>query len=103
MESVPTTTPLKVCGKVYSKIDDYYFSEHLFSREICFTIGQLTLQEYISTIFSHIFAVSFMNTAHGEVSSIQHYVIKFVSALRQVGGFLMVFWLPPPIKLTATI
>jgi hypothetical protein len=29
-----------------------------------------------------------LNPAHGEVYSIQHYVIKFVSALRQVGGFL---------------
>ena len=27
------------------------------------------------------------NPAHGEVYSIQHYVIKFVSGLRQVGGF----------------
>ena len=26
-------------------------------------------------------------TIHGEVYSIQHYVIKFVSDLRQVGGF----------------
>jgi hypothetical protein len=28
------------------------------------------------------------NPIHGEVYSIQHYVIKFVSDLRQVGGFL---------------
>jgi hypothetical protein len=28
------------------------------------------------------------NPAHSEVYSIQHYVIKFVSDLRQVGGFL---------------
>jgi hypothetical protein len=28
------------------------------------------------------------NPAHGEVYSIQHYVIKFVSDLRQVDGFL---------------
>jgi len=28
------------------------------------------------------------NIAQGEVYSIQHYVIKFVSDLRQVGGFL---------------
>ena len=34
------------------------------------------------------------NPAHGEVFSIQHYVIKFVSYLRQVGGFLAVFWFP---------
>jgi hypothetical protein len=37
------------------------------------------------------------------VYSIQHYVIKFVSDLRHVGGFLMVPRFPPPIKLTATI
>ena len=34
---------------------------------------------------------------------VQHYVIKFVSNLRQVGGFLRVFRFHPPIKLTATI
>jgi hypothetical protein len=34
---------------------------------------------------------------------VQHYVIKFVSDLRQVGGFLLVLQFPPPIKLTATI
>jgi len=37
----------------------------------------------------------------GEVYSIQHYVIKFVSHLRQVCGFFP--GTPPPIKLTATI
>ena len=41
------------------------------------------------------------NPVHGEVYSIQHYVIKFVSDLRQVGGFLQVLPSPPPIKLTA--
>jgi hypothetical protein len=41
------------------------------------------------------------NTVHGEVHSIQHYVIKFVSNLRQVGEFLQVLRFPPPIKLTA--
>ena len=34
---------------------------------------------------------------------VQHYVIKFVSDWRKVGGFLQVLWFPPPIKLTATI
>jgi hypothetical protein len=42
------------------------------------------------------------NPAHGQVYSIQHYVIKFVSYLRQVCGFLRVFRFPPPIKLTIT-
>jgi hypothetical protein len=38
------------------------------------------------------------NTASGEVYSIQHFVIKFVSDLWQVGGFLRVLRFPPPIK-----
>jgi hypothetical protein len=37
-----------------------------------------------------------LNTVHGEVCSIQHYVIKFVSDLRQVDGFLR----SPPRMLT---
>ena len=40
---------------------------------------------------------------HGEVYSIQHYVIKFVSDLQQVCGILRIFRFPPPIKLTVTI
>jgi hypothetical protein len=39
----------------------------------------------------------------GEVYSIQHYVINFISDFRQVGGFLWVLRFPPPIELTATI
>jgi hypothetical protein len=34
---------------------------------------------------------------------VQHYVIHFVSDLRQVGGFLRVLRFPPQIKLTAKI
>jgi hypothetical protein len=41
-----------------------------------------------------------LNSDHGEVYSIQHYVLMFVSDLPQVGGFLRV---PPPITMTATI
>jgi hypothetical protein len=41
-----------------------------------------------------------LESSSGEVYSIQHYVIKFISKLRLVCGFL---WFPPPIKLTATI
>jgi hypothetical protein len=37
------------------------------------------------------------------VYSIQNYVIKFVTDLRQVGGFLSVPLFPPPIKLTVMI
>jgi hypothetical protein len=44
-----------------------------------------------------------LNPVHGEMYSIQHYVIKLVSDLGQVCGFLRVLQFPPPIKLTATI
>jgi hypothetical protein len=36
------------------------------------------------------------NPVHGEVYSVQHYVIKFVSELRQLGGFLQVLRFPRP-------
>ena len=41
------------------------------------------------------------NLDQGEV--LEHYLIKFVSGLKQVGGFLRDLRLPPPIKLTVTI
>jgi hypothetical protein len=43
-----------------------------------------------------------INAYHHEWSGrgVQHYVIKFVSDLRQVGGFPRVLRFPPPIKLT---
>jgi len=47
--------------------------------------------------------VASSNPARDEIYSIQHYVIKFVSDLRQVGGFLRILRFPPPIKPTATI
>jgi hypothetical protein len=34
--------------------------------------------------------------AHGEVYSIQHYLIKLVSDLLQVGGFLWILLFSPP-------
>jgi hypothetical protein len=40
------------------------------------------------------------NASHGDVYSMQHYVIKFASVLRQFRGFLR---FPPPIKRTLTI
>ena len=44
-----------------------------------------------------------LHPANGKVYSIQHYVIKFVSDLQQIGGFLWVLRFPSPIKLTAAI
>jgi hypothetical protein len=38
------------------------------------------------------------NPADGDVYSVQHYVIKFIRDLRQIGGFLWVLVFPPLIK-----
>jgi hypothetical protein len=43
------------------------------------------------------------NAARVDVYLIQQYVIKFVSYLRQVGGFVLILRCPPTIKVTATI
>ena len=62
---------------------------------------QLDLQLSVQSV--SITKVVSSNPAHDEVNSIQQYVIKFVSDMRQIGGFLQVLRFPPPIKLTATI
>ena len=43
------------------------------------------------------------NLVNDEVYLIQHYVIKFVSDLRQVDGFLRALRFPPTMKLPATM
>jgi hypothetical protein len=54
--------------------------------------------KFIQVSNFHITKMS-LNPAHSEVYTIQLYVIKFVSDLQQVGGFLQVFRFPPPLKL----
>ena len=51
----------------------------------------------------HTNVVRTSNPAHGKVCSIQHYVIKLISDLRQVSSFPRELWFPPPIKLTTMI
>ena len=63
-------------------------------------IINLDLQLLMQSVPINIDVVS-SNLDQGEV--LEHYLIKFVSGLRQVGGFLRVLWFPPPIKLTVTI
>ena len=41
------------------------------------------------------------NPTHGEVFSMHHYLITFVSDLQQVSGFSQGTLVPPPIKLIA--
>ena len=62
----------------------------------------LDLQLHVQSVPTITKVVS-SNPAHGELYSIQHYVIKFISDSRQVGGFLRLLRFPPPINLTATI
>ena len=77
---------------------NFYLSNyklHLCSKQVDL---QLPMQLVLITT-----KVMSSNPVHGEVYSIQQYVIKFVSDLRQVSGFLRVLRFPLPIKLTATI
>jgi hypothetical protein len=65
-------------------------------------VWQLDLQLPVQSVHITTKVVS-SNPVQGEVYSMQHYVIKFVSDLRQLGGFLRVLRFPPPTNLTATI
>ena len=83
-----------VCRILNVKTDDIVF--------ICSFIMCLTNKfQYQNQLITN--KVVSSNPIHGEVYSTQHYVIKFVSDLRQVDGFLQVLRFPPPIKLTAMI
>ena len=65
-------------------------------------VWQLDLQLPMQLVLVTTKVVS-SNPSHGKVYLKQHYVIKFVSDLRQVNGFLWVLQFPPPIKLIATV
>ena len=80
-----------------------------------FSVSNLVVHLQIINIFSEArgrrdrdcmvvgFKVVSSNPVHDEVYSMQHCVIKFVSDLRQVDGFLRVFRFSRPIKLTCAI
>jgi len=61
-------------------------------------------QAYIHALYNkYICNVVSSNVGHSDVYSIQPYVIKFASDLRQVGCLFRVLRFPPLIKLTVTI
>ena len=65
-------------------------------------VWQLDLQLPMQSVpITTLFFIS--NPAHGEVYSIQLYVINFFSDLRQIDGLHQVPWFPPPIKLTGSL
>ena len=65
-------------------------------------VWYLDLQLHVQSVSITTNVVS-SNPAHDEVYTMQHYVIKFVSDLRQVSDFFHVLRFPAPIKLTTTI
>ena len=67
--------------------------------------GRARMVVGFTTTYATTYAISAITMEFESQSGqgVQHYVIKFVSDLRQVGGFLRIFRFPPPIKLTATI
>ena len=72
------------------------FTHNIFGVVVVMIAWQLDLQLPVTT------NVVSSNLVHGDVYSIQHCVIKFVIDLWQIGGFLRVLRIPPPVKLTTT-
>jgi hypothetical protein len=81
-----------------------FFYLHVYVFEIIYLLAIHPVFMYYEGLYDliHKHDVNFY-FIHGEVYSKQHYVIKFVSDLRQVSGFLRVLQFPSPIKLTTTI
>ena len=71
----------------------------MFIKSISFLTRGRYCRDRMVVGFTTAFAFDVYNPAHCEMYSIQHYVIKFASNLRQVGGFLRV--LPPVYQLLA--
>jgi hypothetical protein len=75
-------------------IEQYYI--HWDHVRDCMVVGFTTTCAITTKVVSS-------NPIHDEVHPIQHYVIKFVSDLWQVCGFIRELQFPPTIKLTVTI
>ena len=83
-----------------SKIVGQFTSIHyLLGHNSWIKKGSSWSWSYGSWIYNYIYNQCLSRSGRG----VQHYVIKFDSDLRQIGGFLRALRFPPPIKLTATI
>jgi hypothetical protein len=96
---------IKLCFKIQS-----YFLQIWRFQLISFYVGPSWSWSYGSWIYNYLcnqclspLQIVSSNSIHGEVYSIQHYVINVFSNLWQVGGFFRVLRFPPPIKMTTTI
>jgi hypothetical protein len=85
---------------VLSWINCYIISNECLSIYVDFRCVANHMQMWLEKkmVISHFGYWHFLSTANTG----QDYVIKFVSDLRQVVGFLWVLQFPPPIKLTST-
>jgi hypothetical protein len=86
----------------FSKLFAWYLScktlTVLFMNENACSISLALLPMQSVPITTNVHHCEF-ETHSGEVYSMQHYVINFVSDLQQVGGFLRALCFPPIIKL----
>ena len=76
------------------KINMKYIVFEFLLFMIVVIVWQLDLQLPVQSVPITTKVVS-LNPVHGEMYLIQHYVIKFVSDLWQVGGFLRILRFPP--------
>jgi hypothetical protein len=83
-------------------MNDYIYYSLIIRNIVAMIVWFLDLQLSMQSVSISTNVVR-SSLAHGEVYLIQHYVIKFVSDLRQVSGFLLVLRFPLSIKLTTTI
>jgi hypothetical protein len=74
----------------------YLYGTHIYSDPVSCSKGCI---EYAISAY-HYWCCEFESRSG---RGVQHYVMKFVSGLLQVGDFHRVLRFPPPIKLTATI
>ena len=92
-----------------TKTDKYWYIDKIKSYYYCFQGSSWSgfygswINNYLCKSVPITTKVMSSKPVHGEVYSIQHYAIKFVSDLRQIGGFLRLLRFPQPIKLTSTI
>jgi hypothetical protein len=57
----------------------------------------------VGVTITYAIIIDVVNFESDHDDGVQHFAIKFVSDLGQVGGFLWFLRFPPPIKLTTTI
>ena len=104
MENLVMMANIKLCEDINLVIKTFWFRNFLISVG---GRGGRRGRDRMVVGFTTTYAISAYHHWWCEFESrsgrgVQHYVIKLVSDLRQIGGFLRILRFPPPIKLTAT-